>query len=129
MQYTTPHTLDFLKRKARILAKKSGIQHSKALDKVVQDEGFENWRHYLNSTKQSSTHPAVSTEANIQSLINTPIPYPYIKTTPTEASTLLEAAKKVIPNLTHFGIGIHAEAKARKESAQRPRQDSQPLAP
>lgn len=41
------HTSAFLKRKAKQLRKSSGITHAQALDIVVNEHGYKNWKHFL----------------------------------------------------------------------------------
>lgn len=40
-----------IKKEAKKLKKEMGIQHSKALDIVAQKYGYQNYRHFLNTTK------------------------------------------------------------------------------
>jgi hypothetical protein len=48
----TDHHVGFLKRRAKALAKETGIPHHAALDKAAQAEGFANWSHFLKSGKR-----------------------------------------------------------------------------
>lgn len=99
------NTTEFLKRRAKILAKQAGLRHHSALDKIVQDEqGCANWQHYLR-TRKSHAHSGTT---------NTNIPDPFnefrnLVTTKEEAARLLRRAKQQIPNLTLSGIGIIAK--------------------
>lgn len=48
---TTRPTVEFLKRKAKLIRKTNGITYTTALDMTALDHGFKNWMHYSKETK------------------------------------------------------------------------------
>ncbi len=111
------HTTEFLKEQAKKLSRQTGIPHHEALDKLVQEAGFANWQHYVNKRALVSELPFISTSKIIlrpEQLLNDLQNYndlryddfPDLITSNERAVSLLENAKRQIPQLTHFGIGI-----------------------
>jgi hypothetical protein len=97
-----------LKRKAKALARTTGVPHHEALDKVVQSYAFANWAHYCNRQNNALPVPAIAA-----------VPmgfeeYGDITITKAEASLLLQIALNVLPDLTYFGIGIYEQWKVRR---------------
>lgn len=48
------HTGDFIKRQAKRIKKQEGITYLQALDKASSNAGFNNWKHFINSIKDTS---------------------------------------------------------------------------
>lgn len=48
------HTSDFLKRQAKKIVKQQNIPHYQALEKAAINAGFDNWKHFLNLSKDTS---------------------------------------------------------------------------
>ena len=124
------HTTKFLKAQAKKVSRQTGIPHHEALDKVVQEVGFANWPHYLNKkalvSDLSSASPSrivLRPEHLLSYLPNyNDLRYedfPDLVTSKERAVSLLEEAKKRIPKLTHFGIGIFGErGEVKKQGAE-----------
>jgi hypothetical protein len=53
-----PLTVDSLKRQATRLKKARGIRQHEALDLVIQEHGYVNWRHFLNSSASKAVTEA-----------------------------------------------------------------------
>lgn len=59
------HTGDFIKRQAKKIKKQENIAHVQALEKASVNAGFNNWKHFLNASKNleqgiSQTKPATT---------------------------------------------------------------------
>lgn len=48
------HSVDYIKRMAKSIKKSQNISHTEALNKASINCGFQNWNHFLNSTKNVS---------------------------------------------------------------------------
>lgn len=51
------HTVAFVKRMATKMARELDVAHHVALDKAAQTCGYQNYKHFLNATKQRDTNP------------------------------------------------------------------------
>ncbi len=49
------HTDDYLKRQAKDIQKQEKISYLQALEKAAKNAGFNNWNHFINSSKSDVT--------------------------------------------------------------------------
>jgi hypothetical protein len=63
-QNVNGHSVDFIKRQAKTIAKEQNIPHHNALDNAAVAAGFNNWQHLVNTSKNSIEHDSGTTTIN-----------------------------------------------------------------